>query len=153
MALTFNESSVAKRMIGAGVTRQRLLTTALVNNTGALLDRFALTAGASVEFEVSAKSVAWLQVLEGETTLKTLYSDQMPKNHSAFLQPGYHATLSAGTDASVLYVEIPDAKRLDPGFSSVPPIFNLLDWTREPVFESQSDGRKRMALVNPEMCH
>jgi mannose-6-phosphate isomerase-like protein (cupin superfamily) len=53
----------------------------------------------------------------------------------------------------VLYAEIPDAKRLDPGFSSIPPIFNLLDWTREPVFKSQRDGRSRIALVNPEMCH
>jgi len=77
----------------------------------------------------------------------------MPKNHSAFLQPGYRATLSAGTDASVLYAEIPDAKQLDPGFSSIPPIFNVLTSTREPVLKSQSDARSRIALVTPEMCH
>src|SRR5882724_5235561 len=105
MAITFNETSVTKRKMGAGVTRRRLLTPELVNDTGALLDRLALTADASVEFEVSAKSLAWLHVLEGEATLKTLYADPMPKNHSAFLQPGYRATLSAGTDASVLYAE------------------------------------------------
>jgi quercetin dioxygenase-like cupin family protein len=53
--------------------------------------------------------------------------------------------------ATLLYGEIPNAARLDPGFAQDPPPFQLADWTREPVLDSEHDARKRIYLVTPKL--
>ncbi len=118
-----------------------------------LLDRLTLAAGCSTRFEPSAKSLAWLHLLAGEATLDThQYRTRLSHTHSAFLPPGFPATISTHDAASLLYVEIPDAGRLDKGFSNTTPVHTVINWTREPVFKSKSDGRMRVALVSPELC-
>jgi mannose-6-phosphate isomerase-like protein (cupin superfamily) len=76
----------------------------------------------------------------------------MSNAHSVFLPPGFNTTLSTGNGAALLYAEIPDAGRVDPGFSASPPLFMVIDWTREPVLESERDARKRISLVTPNIC-
>jgi quercetin dioxygenase-like cupin family protein len=153
MAVAFNETSVVAQSADSGVTRQRLLTPQRVENTRVLLDRMTLEAGAAVKFEPSAKSLGWLHVLAGEASLQTLYcKDRMSDCHSAFLLPAVTAKLSTGTGASLLYAEIPDAERLDPGFSTIRPLYTVINWMREPVLRCKNDGRLRVALVSPELC-
>lgn len=65
MGIAFNEKTVAAQPIDTGVVRQRLLTDERVKGTSVLLDRLSLAAGATVRFEPSAKSLGWLQLLEG----------------------------------------------------------------------------------------
>jgi quercetin dioxygenase-like cupin family protein len=151
MVIAFNETTVAAQPIEAGVVRQRLLTDERVKNTSVLLDRLTLAAGAMVRFEPSAKSIGWLQLLEGEASLKSLETDRVSNSSFVFLPPNFNVTLSTGKGATLLYAEIPDAGRLDPGISTSPPLFIVIDWTREPVFESEHDARKRVSLVNPEV--
>jgi uncharacterized RmlC-like cupin family protein len=147
------KSVVAQPMNVVGVAKQRLLTPERVGNTDVLLERLTLTAGASTRFEPPAKSLAWLHLLVGEAKLQTLYyRDRLSDTHSALLPPGFPATLSTDTGVSLLYVEIPDAGRLDRNFSVTTPLFTVINWTREPVFKSKNDGRKRVALVSPELC-
>ena len=69
MAITFNESSVAAEPFGVHAKRRRLLTTARVAGTQILLDRLTLEAGAVIELEVAAGSLAWFQMLDGAATL------------------------------------------------------------------------------------
>jgi quercetin dioxygenase-like cupin family protein len=150
--IAFNETTVAAQKTEPGVVRQELLTNERVKDTKVLLSRLTLAAGATVRFELPAKSLAWLQMLDGEGTLETLYKDRLSDSHSALLPPGSSAALSSDKGASLLYAEIPDAGRIDPGFLAAPPIFTVTDWMREPVLKSKSDARKRVALVTPEMC-
>ncbi len=138
--------------MGTGVARQRLLTDERVNGTKILLDRLKLKAGATMPFDISAKSLAWLQLLEGEATLKAFYTDRMSNTNSVLLPPGFKSTLSTGNGATLLYAEIPDVARLDPGFSANSPLFMVVDWMREPVLESEHDLRKRISLVTPNIC-
>jgi quercetin dioxygenase-like cupin family protein len=152
MVIAFNQTTVAAQRMETGGVRQKLLTDERVKDTSVLLDRLTLEAGATVRLEISAKSLAWLHLLEGEATISALYTDRMTDSHSVFLPPSFNATLSAGKGASLLYAEIPDAARVDPGFSTSPPLFMLIDWTREPVFESERDARKRVSLVSPKTC-
>jgi len=153
MAIALNATTVTAQPINPGVTRQRLLTPELVDNSDVLLDRLTLAPGASTRFEPAAKSLVWLHVLAGEAKLETLYyRDRLTDTHSAVLPPGFPATISTDNGASLLYVEIPDAARLDQGFSATPPLFTVINWTREPVLKSKSDGRMRVALVSPELC-
>ena len=152
MVVKVNEKSVAAEPMNVGVARQRLLTPARVDNVDVLLDRLTLAAGVSTRFEPSAKSLVWLHLLKGEAKLEALYRERLSDTHSAFLPPGFPATISTHDTASLLYVEIPDAGRLDKGFSNTTPLFTVINWTREPVFKSKSDGRMRVALVSPELC-
>jgi quercetin dioxygenase-like cupin family protein len=153
MVVKVNETSVAAQLMSVGITRQRLLTPERVDNTDVLLDRLTLAAGASIRFEPAAKSLSWLHMLAGEAKLETLYyRDRLTDAHSALLPPGFAATISTDKGASLLYAEIPDAARLDNSFSARAPLFTVINWTREPVFKSKSDGRMRIALVSRELC-
>ncbi len=152
MASTFNETTVATLRTEAGVTRQRLLKSERVKGTHLLLDRIALQAGAKMEFNLPAKSFAWLQMLDGEATFKAYYTDQMMDSFSVLLPPGFPATLTTVKGATLIYTEINDAVPLDPDFLSHPPLFQVMDWQREPVFVCEHDARMRISLVNPKIC-
>src|SRR5476651_321792 len=119
MATLFNESSVPATPVGKYTTRQQLLTEARIPGTGILLDRLTVGPGGEMRLTVPAKSVAWLQVLEGEAVLAHGDSRQrLSDTHIAFLPPGYSAALGTAQNtevgAALLYGEIPNAARLDP---------------------------------------
>src|SRR5471032_919039 len=148
MAIAFNEKSVTAQPFETGVTRQRLITVERVKGTRVLIDRLTLAAGANMRFDIPAKSLAWVQMLEGDAKLSAIFTDQMSDSHSVLLPPGYKAMLSTAKGASFLYAEIPDAGPLDPGFQADSPLFMVTNWRREPVFASEHDARKRICLVN-----
>ena len=121
MVVALNQKSVAAQPAGPGIARQGLLSDENVKGTDVLLDRLTLKAGASVRFEPSAKSLGWLQLLEGEATLESGYTDRISDSHCAFLPPGFGVTLSTGAGTSLLYAEVLDATRLDPDFPTTAP--------------------------------
>ena len=152
MVVAFNDKTVAPQPFETGVTRQRLITNERVKGTRVLIDRLTLSAGTRMQFDIPVKSLAWIQILEGDATLSALYTDKMSDSHSVLLSPGYSATLSTGKGASFLYAEIPDAGAVDPGFSANSPLFMVIDWKRETVYASEHDARKRISLVAPMIC-
>jgi len=152
MAIIFNESGVTAESAGQGASRKHLLTPARVPGTRILLDRLALGAGGSAALKVPAQSVAWLQGLEGEAVLDFGGSRHMLTDANvAFLPPGFAGALTSASGAALLYGEIPNAAALDPNFAPNPPPFRLMDWTREPVLDSEHDARKRIYLVTPRL--
>ena len=152
MAVHFNESTVAAETIGDNVQRQRLLTNARVKGTNILLDRLTLGRGAVTELKVPAGNLAWFQVLEGEIVFThPQREDRLSEAHIVFLPPGFTGTLSTTAGAVLLYAEIPDAGRFDPAFAKNPPGLRVVDWTREPVLDSEHDARKRIYVVTPQL--
>jgi quercetin dioxygenase-like cupin family protein len=151
--IVFNNTVVTSNPAGgAGTVRRTLLTDKNVEQTGIRFDRVTLGADASFRFEPSARSMIWFQVLEGDAKLKTYYIDGLSDRHSVFLPPAFDATLSTERGVSVLSVELLDAGRFDPGFSTKQPLFAVSDWTREAVLQCKTDGRKRVPLVTAETC-
>jgi hypothetical protein len=71
--------------------------------------------------------------------------------HVVFLPPRYAAAVSSSRGAVLLYGEIPNAASLDSGLAKNPPGFRAVDWTREPVLDSEHDARKRIYLVTPKL--
>jgi quercetin dioxygenase-like cupin family protein len=152
MATIFNESVIAAEPTKSGTARQRLLTEERVSGTRILLDRLTLAAGGEARLTVPAQGIAWFQMLEGEAVLAHGESRQpLTDAHVAFLPPSYSATISSSRGAVLLYGEIPDAASLDPALIKNPPGFRVLDWTREPVLDSEHDARKRIYLVTPKL--
>jgi len=152
MATTFSERAVEAQSFGVNATRQRLLTEARVKGTHVLLDRWTLGPGAVIELGLAVRDLAWFQLLEGEATLSSVAdSHPLTTAHVAFLPPGFRGTLAARSDAVVLYAEVPDAARFDPQLAVQPPQLRIVDWTREPVLDSEHDARKRIYLVTPKL--
>lgn len=152
MATILNESAVAAEPDVSGAARQRLLTEERVSGTRILLDRLTVAPGGVARLKVPARGLAWFQMLEGEATLtREGNRETLTDAHVAFLPPGYTATLSSSRGAVLLYGEIPDAASLDPALARNPPAFRVVDWTREPVLDSEHDARKRIYLVTPKL--
>ncbi len=152
MAVHFNESTVAAETSGDNVKRQRLLTAARVKGTNILLDRLTLGRGAVTELNVPAGNLAWFQVLEGEVVFRRPQGEEcLSEAHIVFLPPDFKGTLSTRAGAVLLYAEIPAAGRFDPAFAQHPPQLRVVDWTREPVLDSEHDARKRIYMVTPKL--
>jgi quercetin dioxygenase-like cupin family protein len=152
MATILNESAVAAEPEARGVARQRLLTEERVSGTRILLDRLTVAPGGAARLTVPAHGLAWFQMLDGEAALtRDGNRETLTDAHVAFLPPGYAATLSSGGGAVLLYGEIPNAASLDPALIKNPPAFRVVDWTHEPVLDSEHDARKRIYLVTPKL--
>jgi quercetin dioxygenase-like cupin family protein len=152
MAVSFNQSSVRPQSLSRGVARQRLLTEARVPGTKVFLDRLTLDAGASLELNVPWKSLAWFQMLEGNTVLRHEgETAALTDTHIAFLPPGFCGTLAAADETALIYAEVPEAVRHDPRLEHRPPDLRIVDWTREPVLDSEHDARKRIYVATPKL--
>ncbi|HXZ55882.1 MAG TPA: cupin domain-containing protein [Burkholderiales bacterium] len=152
MAVTFNERSVDAQSFGVHAYRQRLLTEARVRGARVLLDRWTLGPGAVIELGLAEGELAWLQVLDGEAVLSSSAGSQrLSADNVAFLPPGFLGALTAHNEATVLYAEVPDATRFDPQLAAQAPRLRVVDWTREPVLDSEHDARKRIYLVTPKL--
>ncbi len=152
MAIVVSESSVAPEPLGTGAQRQRLLTDARVKGTRVLLDRWTLAPGTAVAIEVPAANLSWFQVLEGEVVLARANGEQrLTAAHIVFLPPRFKGSLASARGAVLLHAEVPNAGRFDPTFAASPPPLRVVDWTREPVLDSQHDARKRIYVATPRL--
>jgi quercetin dioxygenase-like cupin family protein len=152
MAVTYNERAVETEPFGVNAFRQRLLTDSRVKGTHILLDRWTLGLGTVIELGIAMRDLAWFQLLEGEATLSSnAGAQQLTDAHIVFLPPGFRGTLGTRHDAVVLYAEVPDAARFDPALVDNPPQLKVVDWTREPVLDSEHDARKRIYVATPKL--
>jgi len=152
MALVVNESAVTPETFGVNVSRQRLLTEAQVKGTHVLLDRWTLAPGTVAGLDVPAANLAWFQMLEGEAVFRcTDREERLTDAHIVFLPPRFKGSLASRAGAMLLYAEVPDAGRFDPDFAARPPRMRVVDWTREPVLDSQHDARKRIYVATPKL--
>jgi quercetin dioxygenase-like cupin family protein len=151
MATIFNESTIVPAPSGNGASRQALLTGGRVPGTHILLDRVVLAPHGELCLQVPPRGLAWFQLLQGQARLHEHNGSTLTDAHVVFLPPGFSATVSSPDGAAVLYGEIPDAASLDPELLKNPPAFRVVDWTREPVLDSEHDARKRIYLVTPKL--
>lgn len=152
MALVVHAENVAAKPHGDNAQRQRLLSAAQVKDTRVLLERWTLAPRGRADVNVPPASLAWFQVLEGGIALAHPGGEErLTSAHIVFIPPGFRGALASGTGAALLYAEVPEAARLDPEFRSRPPGFRVVDWTREPVLESEHDARKRVYVATPKL--
>jgi Cupin domain len=152
VALTLNESTITPESIAGGVTRQRLLTAAHTTGGSVLLDRLQVTAGQAHAISVAAGDLAWLQILDGSATLTHgNAADALTQAHIVFLPPRFSGQLATPAGVTLLYATVPDAARFDANFAKTPPSFRIVDWTREPMLDSEHDARKRIYVATPKL--
>jgi quercetin dioxygenase-like cupin family protein len=152
LAITINESTVAAQIIAPKVKRQRLLTPKHTQEGKVLLDRLAVEAGGAHVISIGVRDLAWVQILEGAATLT--HTDgvaALTHAHIVFLPPGFAGTFNTHDGVTLLYATVPDAARFDAAFSHAPPQFKIVDWTREPMLDSEHDARKRIYVATPKL--
>ena len=152
MALTINESTVAAETIAPGVKRQHLLTAQHTRDGKVLLDRLALDAGGTYALKIAGGDLAWVQILDGTATLShSDATESLTQAHIVFLPPGFAGTLTTPAGVTLIHATVPDAARFDAAFAQSPPQFRIVDWTREPMLDSEHDARKRIYVATPRL--
>ena len=150
MALTINESTLAAESIAPKVRRQRLLTEKHTQGGKVLLDRLTVDGGGAHALAVGAGDLAWVQILEGSATLTHGDAkESLTHAHIVFLPPGFNGTLLTRDGVALIHGTVPDAARFDDAFTHTPPRFRIVDWTREPMLDSEHDARKRIYVATP----
>ena len=154
MTMACNEAAVAAEQVAQGISRQRLFS-----GNGVVVDRLKIAAGATLKLEAKGKSLFWLQVLEGDGTLKTPYATErltsapdgrqaLYNTHSTCLPADFPGALSTVKGVTLLCVEATEAGAPDANG----PHFSNIDWTLEDVLQAERDGRKRVTVFNADLC-
>ncbi len=154
MTVACNEGAVAAESIATGISRQRLFS-----GHGVVVDRLKLAAGATLKLEAKGKSLFWLQVLDGDGTLKTPYATErltsapddrqaLYNTHSTCLPAGFPGAFSTVNGLTLLCVEVTEAGVPDANG----PHFSNIDWTLEDVMQSGRDDRKRIEVFGQGLC-
>ncbi|MYZ48733.1 cupin domain-containing protein [Propylenella binzhouense] len=154
MAIRVEVAAVAAEAVGEGVSRRRLLDTERVPRTRILLDRIEIAPGAALALEVAEGSLAWFQILAGTAEFSGSGvggAAALGADHVVFLPPGFRGRLASAAGAALIMAEAPEADALDSDFAARPPALRILDWTREPVLDSEHDARKRIYLATPRL--
>jgi len=153
MALFFHHSTIPKTSIQDGVDEQSLLDKGRVPDIKVKVARISLSAGSSWSILVPSKEIAWFQVLSGRITIKNdeKISD-LDVHHVALLPPNTNTVIQSSAGAALLYATVPDYRHIDPEcFPSESADIRILDWSKEPVLQSEHDARKRIYRVTPTL--
>ena len=153
MATIFNESTVAAEPAYTGTARQRLLTEQRVAGTHILLDRLTLAPGGEARLAVPAQGLAWFQVLDGASDAgawrQQFRADGRPCRVPAAGVFRHRYRPPAAAFCSM--AKFPMRRASIPALTKNPPAFRVVDWTHEPVLNSEHDARKRIYLVTPKL--
>jgi quercetin dioxygenase-like cupin family protein len=154
MAKIFNESSIGTEEVADGVSVKRLITPERVQSDNVATEILELQPGAEAGFAVDATDIAWAHVLDGEAELtRETGAQPLTTDHFLFLPPGFSARLRSNGGARLFKATVPEAQRFDPGWIPSELAFRCVDWTREPVLDSEFDARKRIYLVTPKLSN
>jgi mannose-6-phosphate isomerase-like protein (cupin superfamily) len=152
LAITLRADSALTEALTAGVERQRLLTPSRVPRTKALLDKVKLAPRASMTFDVARGDLAWIQLLQGEAQLTHGSTRlQLGSTHIVLLPAEVPVTLTSKSAVVFLHGQIPNAARFDDTAGADSRELRIIDWSREPVLDSQHDARKRIYIATPKL--
>ncbi len=147
MPVIVRGADVPAEAVGAGVTRQRLLSPANTGSDNVLLDLLTFEQQAAFELAFDSGTFGWLQVLDGSGSLAD-YARDLEPNGVTYLPLGYAGTFSAAADGTrLLMATVPNAARFDPDVTSTPSELQTTDWSHEPVLQSEHDARTRIYMA------
>jgi quercetin dioxygenase-like cupin family protein len=132
----------------------RLLTPEIVGNDRIELDHVAVAPGGTYALDLADGMVGWLQVLSGAVLeTRALDGTALTDKHIAYLPAGFSGGFRAGgAETRLLVARVPDAARFDDDLAGMPSELRHVDWTREPVLQSEHDARTRVYLATPALA-
>lgn len=128
----------------------QFITPERIGNDRIRLRRVSVEPGGRFEVALDAGSVGWMHVLEGGGVLA---ETALGPDRIAYLPSGFAGSFKSGDAKTVLLIAtVPDAVRFDPDIAAMPGTLRSVDWTREPVLESEHDARKRIYMATPALA-
>ena len=91
-------------------------------------------------------------ILEGQAELRTESSTtEVNKDHFLLLPNGVNSKITSTDGAVVFRAIVPGASRFDPSWGETASALRCVDWTNEPVLNSEFDARKRIYMLTPKL--
>ncbi len=124
--------------------RTYLLPPGRLDDDRLTIELVALAPDETLDVATEDSELAWIQVLAGGGTLD---GDPLGPDWIAMLARGASARLAATAPTRLLIARVPRASEYDPDL--VAHARALIDWTTEPVLNSEHDARTRIYLASP----
>ena len=152
MAVIFNESEVAHETHENGASVQRLITPNRTGSDKVKTARWHVPAGIKIDFSVAETDLAWAHVLMGEVLIVTDQGTRiLTKDHFILLPPSLSAQITSTEGAIIFRAEVQNAQRFDDNWEPKNLTFRCVDWTEEPLLNSEFDARKRIYMLTPQL--
>lgn len=114
------------------------------------LDLISIPKSMSHHIVLDETAVGWLQILSGSGVVR---DHNLTKDHIAYLLLDFTGEFRATAgNTQILIARVPDAKRFDKNIATMPKDLISVDWTREPVLQSEHDERKRIYMATPALA-
>jgi quercetin dioxygenase-like cupin family protein len=121
-----------------------------IGNDQCEVSRVTVPAGKSFDAATGNNELVWFQVLAGEGRLGDTAVDT---RSVVFIRPGTRVTIEAGMPLDLLWTAVPRASRFDPELAMQGPGVTIIDWTHEPVLQSEHDARTRVYVATPALLN
>ncbi len=128
---------------GAGLVREWVLAPGRLPDDRLTLEVIHLDAGAELEVSTTLQELAWLQVLAGEVRLDGVITD---RDWICMVSGGRGVRVTASEPAALMLARVPRAADYDPAVSGGMAL--RVDWSTEPVLDSEHDARRRIYLAS-----
>jgi quercetin dioxygenase-like cupin family protein len=134
--------------IAPGISRAWILAPDRLPDGRLSVEVLSMRAGTDVDVITADRELAWLQVLTGETLIAADGMDPQPTDHFivTMLARQSRARITAVSDATVLVCRAPHAQDYDAHLA--PHAMRRVDWSTEPVLNSEHDTRQRIYLAS-----
>jgi quercetin dioxygenase-like cupin family protein len=119
-----------------------------IGNDQCVVSRVTVPAGQRLDAGTAGDELAWFQVLRGAGRLGDTPVDT---RSVAFLRPGTRTVIGADSPLDLLWTVVPRASRFDPDLAATDPGVTVIDWTHEPVLQSEHDARTRIYVATPAL--
>ncbi len=135
----------------AGASRVAdVITPERIGNDRIRLRRVSVDAGGSFAIDLDGGAVGWMHVLDGGGTLA---GTDLGTDRIAYMPLGFSGEFASGdSESTLLFAEVPDAARFDDALAEMPTELRTVEWTREPVLESEHDARRRIYMATPALA-
>lgn len=152
MPVIFNQQDKPAMPAGEGVMVRTLIDRDMTSNDNVRLERWDMAPGGSAELKVAHGDIVWIQILSGTAELSGSEGEHALSDvHLVFLPGGFSGRVTSTAGAALLRARVPDAARFDADFAANPPAFRIVDWSEEPVLDSEHDARKRIYFATPKL--
>lgn len=152
MPIIFNQADRPARAAGDNVAIRTLIDAGMTSNDNVRLERWEMGAAGAAPLQVADGDIVWIQILGGNVMLDGSEGrHDLSDVHLVFLPGGFAGEVTSAEGAVMLHARVPDAARFDPAFAADPPAFRVVDWSEEPVLNSEHDARKRIYFVTPTL--
>ena len=147
MALVIRSLDVPHRALAEKVTSQELLSAHTATTDGRVeISILEISELGQLDITAQASELIWIQILSGAGAIN---DEPATTDHLFVIGTGAIMQFVSTTESRIFMARVPLASSYDPELPKN--LFFQVDWSVEPVLNSEHDTRKRIYLASPEL--